>query len=391
MHAPDDTAWIAERARAVGFDLCGIVRAEKFPELGHFPEWLERGFAGEMQYLHDARRQDPASVLSGARSVIVCALNYNPPHPASIHAPPENNDDNPRGWISRYAWGDDYHQVLGAKLERLTAALHEQFQETFEARWYVDTGPIHERVAAHHAGLGWLGKNTLLINEKLGSFLFLGVILTTLDLAPSQSGAETPPDLCGNCQLCVEACPTGAFIQPYMMDARRCISYLTIELRGPIPQELRAPMGRNVFGCDICQDVCPWNGRAPWTRVDAFEPRVTPPEIPPHEAAGLPAETLLRPRLERLAALSEDEFRHGFFASAIRRAKWPGLLRNACIALGNSAAGLGPAARRRIFALLEKLSASPDAGVSESARWALQRVAAVENPPQEPGIRETAV
>jgi len=150
-------------------------------------------------------------------------------------------------------------------------------------------------------------------------------------------------------------------------------------------------MGRNVFGCDICQDVCPWNGRAPWTRVEAFEARPAPLETPPHEATGLPAETLLRPRLERLAALSEDEFRRGFFASAIRRAKWPGLLRNACIALGNSAARLRPVARVRIFALLEKLSASSDAVVSESARWALQRMAAVENPPKEPGMRETAV
>jgi epoxyqueuosine reductase len=380
-----------DRSRTIGFDLCGIVRAEKFPELDHFPEWLERGFAGEMKYLHDPRRQDPASVLSAARSVIVCALNYNTQHPLSVHVPPGSPEDDPRGWISRYAWGDDYHAVLGAKLARLTAALHERFHEKFVARWYVDTGPTHERVFAHHAGLGWLAKNTLLINEELGSFLFLGVILTTLDLLPSQSGAETPPDLCGTCRLCLDACPTGAFVEPYVMDARRCISYLTIELRGPIPEELRAPMGCHVFGCDICQDVCPWNRRAPWTRVEAFEPRAAPSESSRNEGRGMPAETLLRPHLERLASLSEDEFRRGFFASAMRRAKWPGLLRNACIALGNSAARLGPAAREQISALLGKLSASADATVSESARWALQRMAAVKNRPQEPGIRETAV
>ena len=179
------------------------------------------------------------------------------------------------GWISRYAWGDDYHEVLRAKLEDLLEGLREQqCAEPFEARVYADTGPLNERVLAKHAGLGWLGKNTLLLNERIGSFFFLGVILTTLDLQPSLGTADVPPaDRCGSCRKCIEACPTGALVDAYVMDARRCISYLTIELRAAIPEELREPMGQHVFGCDICQDVCPWNRNAPVTQAMEFQPR----------------------------------------------------------------------------------------------------------------------
>ncbi len=218
-----------------------------------------------MRYLHDARRRSPALAMQSARSVIVCALNYNTAFPSSTEATaPTTEQTGPRGWISRYAWGDDYHDVLGEKLEMLIKPLRLEFPEPFEARAYVDTGPVVERVAAKYAGLGWLAKNTCLINEEMGSWFFLGVIVTTLDLAPSLDHAEPPaPDLCGNCSLCIDACPTGAIVEPYLLDARRCISYLTIELRDSIPLEFREPIGRHVFGCDICQDVCPWNRRAP--------------------------------------------------------------------------------------------------------------------------------
>ncbi|MBZ5539459.1 MAG: tRNA epoxyqueuosine(34) reductase QueG [Acidobacteriia bacterium] len=358
-----DTAWINERARALGFALCGVTPAAALPELERLAEWLGRGYAGEMGYLADARRGDPARVLPGVRSIIVCALPYNTGKPFSTHVPAESTGEGPRGWISRYAWGEDYHGVVGGKLEELAAALRERFAKPFEARWYVDTGAIHERAYARHAGLGWLGKNTLLLNEQLGSLFFLGVILTTLELAPSLGAAEAPPpDLCGNCRLCLDACPTDAFSEPYVLDARRCISYLTIELRGAIPEELRESLGRHVFGCDICQEVCPWNARAPVSELNAFQPRVSG------------GESLFHPRLEWLAALGEEEFRELFRGSPLKRAKWRGLVRNACVALGNADLHGDAAAQARVRALLERLAASPEAQVAENARWALARM-----------------
>ncbi len=385
MTIEEQTRWVVEQGRAVGFDLCGVARVEDFEELERLPEWLARGYAGEMEYLRDARRGAPTRVLAGARSLIVCALNYNTPLPYSTEVPSRNVDEGPRGWISRYAWGDDYHQVMQEKLEALLAALRRQFTEPFDARAYVDTGPVVERVAAKYAGLGWLAKNTCLINAQLGSWLFLAVILTTLELAPSLAAAqEAPPDLCGNCRLCIEACPTSAIVEPYVLDARRCISYLTIELRNSIPAELREPMGRMVFGCDICQDVCPWNRSAPVTSITAFLPR--PVQTRPVEAqhAAPPGTTeeeatrnensLFTPELEWLASLNEDEFREVFRASAVRRAKWRGLVRNACVALGNSGARPGTAAQGRIVALLKRLAGSGDALIAEHARWALARL-----------------
>src|SRR5271155_2759819 len=274
VNATERTSWILEQARGMGFDLCGIAPAEAFEELRRMPEWLERGYGGEMNYLRDERRSDPSRVVEGARSIIVAALNYRTEHAYSTEVPTSQSDETPRGWISRYAWGDDYHDVLREKLNALVAAMHEAFSEPFEARAYVDTGPIVERVAAHHSGLGWLAKNTTFINEQLGSWLFLGVIITTLELQPSVGENETlPADLCGQCRLCIDACPTEAITEPYLLDARRCISYLTIELRGAIPEELRPGIGRMVFGCDICQDVCPWNRNAPITSLAEFSPR----------------------------------------------------------------------------------------------------------------------
>ncbi len=395
--------WIIAKAQELGFDVCGIVRAEDCVESSHREEWLARGYAGEMRYLHDARRAEIFSVLPEARSVIVCAINYSAAQPYSTDAAAQAATGESRAWISRYAWGDDYHAVIGEKLENLVAAMRKHFGG-FSTRSYVDTGPISERVVAQKAGLGWLAKNTCLINSDIGSWLFLGVILTSLELAPSektersvqqsehQESAVIPPtDLCGNCSLCLDACPTGALVEPYVMDARRCISYLTIELRGSIPQEFRAVMGRQVFGCDICQDVCPWNRSAPHTAECRFAPR----------------ENLVAPELEWLLSLTEEDFRRVFKNSAIRRTKWRGLVRNACIAAGNvlargkrafhnarlehtshQSAHASSHETTRLQVRLKDLAASTDAVIAEHAQWALAQSARETRPssaePQSP-------
>jgi len=371
------TRWICEQAREVGFDLCGVAPAEAFPELAQVATWLDRGHAGEMNYLRDERRVDPRLALDGARSVIVVALNYNAPKPYSTEEAGVHDDDSPRGWISRYAWGDDYHEVLREKLNTLVARMHGQWPEPFEARAYADTGPVMERVAAKYAGLGWLAKNTCLINEQLGSWLFLGVILATLELEPSLGPGEPPAaDLCGNCTLCLDACPTQAFAAPYVLDARRCISYLTIELRGAIPEELRPAMGNAVVGCDICQDVCPWNRKSPVTQLAAFQPRAVGTNGENGKEKMENGATLFAPELEWLASLSQKEFSRIFRGSAVKRAKWRGLVRNACVALGNSTVVRGSEAHARIVTLLERLAAADDSLIAEHARWAMDRLGA---------------
>src|SRR5271154_1022778 len=390
------STWIAERSAALGFDLCGVASAQKFPELVHTEEWLDRGYAGEMKYLADPRRSDPRTAMPGIKSVIVCALNYNAAHPHSIHAAsakvgndslPSLSNASPRGWISRYAWGDDYHEVLREKLGLLLAELRERCGDggegggSFRAGIYADTGPVQERVLAKYAGLGWLGKNTLLLNQKLGSYFFLGVILTTLEIAPTLPANAAPsPDLCGNCRRCIDACPTNA-LEAYVMDARRCISYLTIELRGSIPQEFRERIGNHVFGCDICQDVCPWNNRAPVTQASEFAPREfyrpNSPAFP--ESPSLAPQSLLEPDLEWLAAMPESEFREVFRGSAIKRTKWRGMVRNACLALGNSGVTPNHPAHASITTLLRRLAHSPEIHVAESAQWALSRIQSQES------------
>ena len=382
MNAAEGTQWICEQARAVGFDLCGVASVlatpavnGTFKELARLPEWLARGYAGEMNYLCDPRRADPRLVLTGARSLIVLALNYNSPLPYSTELPVTHADDSPRGWISRYAWGDDYHKVIGEKLDALVAAVRAQFPEPFEARAYVDTGPVIERIAAKYAGLGWLAKNTCFINEGLGSWLFLGVIVTTLELAPSIPPGELPPaDLCGNCRLCLDACPTQAFPAPYVLDATRCISYLTIELRGAIPEELRPALGRAVIGCDICQDVCPWNRKSPVSQLPAFQPRQLAPMEKNSGREGGNRESLFAPELEKLASLTRQQFSQIFRSSAVKRAKWRGLVRNACVALGNSRIERCSEAHERVVNLLERLAGGEDAFIAEHARWALARL-----------------
>jgi len=372
-----DTLWIVDEAKSLGFDLCGVVRAEQFPELQRMPEWLARGYAGEMKYLADPRRCDPQTAMPGIRSAIVGLLNYNTARPLSTDPVPHGENGQPRGWISRYAWGDDYHNVLRERLDALVQSLRERFAGPFEARAYVDTGPVQERVLAKYAGLGWLGKNTLLLNQMLGSFFFLGVILTTLDLEPTLGTNELPPpDLCGTCRRCLDACPTQAFVEPYVMDARKCISYLTIELRGSIPEEFREPMGNHIFGCDICQDVCPWNRRAPIATIPQFQARVFPPAEEKLTSTSLPpqGESLYLPRLEWLLGLREGDFRELFRGSPVKRTKWRGLMRNVCIALGNSSLRPGTADHGRVSDLLNRLAGSGDQVLAESARWALSRI-----------------
>jgi epoxyqueuosine reductase len=373
MNPAERTTWIAQQARAIGFDLCGVTSVPSdsdnnsaWPELSRTSEWLALGHAGEMRWLSDPRRESPTQVLPGARSVIVCAVNYNSAHPYSTEfSAAESEAESPRGWISRYAWGTDYHETIGAKLEALVNTMRAQFPAVpFDAKWYVDTGPIHERVAAQRAGLGTVGKHTLLIHPELGSWIFLCVIVTTLDLVPSselswQSASAFPPtDVCGQCTLCIDACPTSAIVEPYVLDARLCISYLTIELRGAIPETLRPQMGRQVFGCDICQDVCPWNREAPTTKEEVFAPR----------------KNLLAPELEWIASMSEEEFREKFRASPIKRAKYRGIIRNACVALGNSNVKRDSPAHKRITNLLTRLSENSDPIISEHANWALNRL-----------------
>jgi len=371
-----ETAWISERGRALGFDGCGVAPAEKFPELEHFSDWLDRGYAGEMKYLEDPRRLDPRVPMPGVRSLIVCALNYNSGLPYSTDT--ESNEDTigtPRGWISRYAWGDDYHEVLWTKLNALAAEMRGHFSWPFEVRAYADTGPVHERAAAKYAGLGWLAKNTLLINQSLGSWFFLGVLFTSLPLAPTLGSAGAPPpDRCGTCRACLDACPTQAIVEPYVLDASRCIAYLTIELRGAIPEEFREAMGRHIFGCDICQDVCPWNRKSPRTQLAEFKPRAL---------AALDdttrEENLFLPDLLRIASLTQEQFRELFRGSPIKRTKWQGLVRNACIALGNQSVQPDSDTYREVTRTLQSLSGSSDAVIAESARWALSRIQAQGN------------
>lgn len=385
---PLQTRRLVEHARSIGFELCGVAPAEEFEELRRLPEWLERGYAGEMRYLHDARRASAENVLPGTRSVIVCALNYNAPAPYSTAADAiattidqidedEANAGAPRGWISRYAWGDDYHDVMKSKLEELLAWMRAEFCSAFQARSYVDTGPVLERVAAKYAGLGWLAKNTCLINQQLGSWLFLGVILTDLELTPSlPHGAAPPADMCGSCRRCIDACPTEAIVAPYVLDARRCIAYLTIELRGSIPQEFRPTMGNMVFGCDICQDVCPWNRKAPATQIAEFLPRRVTAAIANRDSApsAKTAGSLFAPALDWLASLDEEEFRKVFRGSPVKRTKWRGLIRNVCVALGNSHITPENPAYSRIIRRLEQLATSDDATIAEHAAWALERL-----------------
>ncbi|MGC2695318.1 MAG: tRNA epoxyqueuosine(34) reductase QueG [Candidatus Angelobacter sp.] len=352
---------IAQAAKAAalkaGFDLAGIapVREEDLPELSAFVQWVNEGCAGEMKYLEtrteagDLRRSSARNAAPWVRSMVVCALNYSADKPYSIQA-----DDPERGWISRYAWGfKDYHDALLPRLKQVEAEINRLAHEhgiKMETRSYVDTGPILERVYARHAGIGWIGKNTCIIHQKMGSWLFLGVILTSLEL-PSDTPAA---DRCGSCTRCIDACPTQAIVAPGKLDARLCIAYLTIEKRGAIPEELRPVMGHHIFGCDICQDVCPWNNKAG---------NALPTSLPEFQ----PQEQLFHPELRRLAQMDEEAYRRSFRGSPVKRAKYAGLKRNVAIAMGNSG-------NKGFTADLQEIAADPDPVLAEHAEWALTKL-----------------
>jgi len=318
------TEEIKARAAYLGFDLSGVTTAEPPRHGDYYAEWIEQGMAGEMDYLgrQIEKRQDPGQILPNARSLVVVAMNYRCPDPDPVPggAPGDTHRGTPgdahRGKIARYARGDDYHDVMKEKLQELLGFIRVRAGRPVEGRVYVDTGPVLEREFAVRAGLGWFGKHTNLIHKRVGSWLLIGEILLDIDLDPDRPAA----DHCGTCTRCIEACPTEAIVEPYVVDSRRCISYHTIELKGAIPLEYRAAMGDRVFGCDDCQDVCPWNRRAPETGHSAFVSR------PWNEAPGL---------IEMLA-LTPEEFRTRFRGSPVKRTKRRGLLRNAAVALGNT-------------------------------------------------------
>jgi len=361
-------------AREAGFAAAGIAAvpapgsAEDCEERARFGAWIDEGRAGEMDYL---KRRDEAGALvrssvrvalPWARSVIVCAANYNSAQPRSTD--PAAADE---GWIARYAWSSrdgrpsDYHKVLKRRLEELRERLREPAGD-FESRCFVDTGPVVERVYARYAGIGWTGKNTCILNEQLGSWLFLGVIVTSLEMpqegdadgesATGRRGARMAEDRCGSCTRCIDACPTGALTGPREMDATRCIAYLTIEKRGSIPEELRPLMGRQVFGCDICQDVCPWNRRAPIAGDAELAPRAE----------------LVNPALEWLGGMDERAWEERFNGSPVRRARYAGFRRNVALAMGNSG-------QQKFLPALRAWADDPEPTVAESARWGAERIA----------------
>jgi len=351
-------------ALEAGFAEAGLVALpyeKEERDAARFGQWVRDGYAGTMRYLE--RVDETGQLLRSrvsvpfpwARSAVACYANYNSAEPRSIEAAEAG-----KGWIARYAWSSrkdangtrrpsDYHKVLKKRLTTLEARLHENFG-AFEARGYVDTGPIVERSVATAAGLGWTGKNTCLIHPKLGSYGFLAVLLTSLQTQPEQPPLIVP-DRCGTCRRCLDACPTGALIAPYKMDATRCISYLTIEHRGSIEASLMEGVGRQVFGCDICQDVCPWNRKSPIAADTELEPRAE----------------LVNPSLDWLAQIDEAQFEQLFNGSPVRRAGFQGLRRNVAVAMGNS--GMA-----RFAPVLDQWAKAADDGLRTAAQWALAKL-----------------
>ncbi|HEX3685686.1 MAG TPA: tRNA epoxyqueuosine(34) reductase QueG [Bryobacteraceae bacterium] len=309
---------LKQLAHACGFELAGIAPALPSEDFERFATWRAAGLAGEMVYLTDRRgdlRGDPRNLLASAQCILCVGKLYNTAHPHTTQ-----REATEQGWISRYAWGADYHDLLRRDLETLVQRLRELHADPFEWRICVDTAPLLERSYARAAGLGWIGKNTCLINQQQGSWFFLGELLLSIPLAPDTAA----PDRCGTCTRCIDACPTAAIVPDnhggWKLDARLCISYLTIEKRGEIAAELRGQIGNHIFGCDICQDVCPWNARAPVSSQAEFEP------------------VEFAPRLEDLARLSEEEFRARFRRSPVWRARYAGLMRNVTNAMSNAQA-----------------------------------------------------
>ena len=340
MEREELTQQIKERAHALGFDPIGIAPVSALAD-DHFSTWLSRGYHGQMAYLerNAQKRLDPKKVLEGARSILSVALNYFHPYELPYK-------ESRLGVISRYASGDDYHQVMKGKLEELLDFIRE-VKPGVRGKIYVDTGPVLDKYWAARSGVGWLGKHTNVLARSHGSWFFIGEILLDMDLEYDPAGK----DHCGSCTRCIEACPTGAITEPYVLDSRRCISYLTIELRDDIPEQWREPMGNLIYGCDICQDVCPWNRQSPWSLLEQFKPR----------------EINRAPELEELARMSPQDFRERYRGSPIKRTKWRGLMRNVAVALGNSR-------KPETVAELTGLLNTDDPMVRRHAAWALARI-----------------
>ncbi len=327
----------------MGFELVGIAPATSADGFDRMGEWLDRGYAGEMSYMERRReaRRHPSSILPEVRSIVMAGMNYN-----QKRSPPSK----PTGfgpWVATYALGTDYHTLLRSRLKSLLSYIQTD-HPSCRGRAVVDTAPLLERDFARRAGLGWFGKNTMLIDKRHGSFFLLGALLLDLDLAPDPPHAANH---CGTCTACLDACPTQAFVEPGLMDARRCISYLTIELRSSIPEELREPMGAWLFGCDVCQDVCPWNRKAPLGREPLLQPRRDLAALDPIELLGL----------------SDEAFRRRFRDTALMRPGRAGLLRNAAIVLGNQR-------NSQALPALHAALADPEPLVREAAEWAIQRI-----------------
>jgi epoxyqueuosine reductase len=379
------SAEVRRLAHECGFELAGVAAAAPNADAERYQDWAQRGLPGAMAYLTDRRaevRNDPRNLLPSASSIICVGKLYNSPQPHSTEF-----TDNELGWISRYAWGDDYHAVLRRGLEELAGRMRNRVD--FEYRVCVDTAPLLERSYARDAGLGWIGRNTCLINQYAGSWFFLGELIVSLPLEPDRPAANR----CGTCTRCIDACPTRAIVPradgSFELDARSCISYLTIELKGAMPEELRAGVGSHVFGCDICQDVCPWNRREAVSLEAAFQPRLG--SLVAHGSAcrvGFPADTrtpephvakngdaarvdACATNLARLAALTEDEFCTMFRDSPVARTKYTGFLRNVAIAMGNSRS---PKFREP----LARLAQHPNPLVAEHARWSLRSLSETE-------------
>jgi len=326
--------------REIGFDSCRIATCGSAPHADEFRNWLDEGGHGEMSYMErgEEKRCDPQKVLPGAQSIIVLALNYFQGNPQAGDTPAA------AGRIARYAWGDDYHDLIANKLNKI-----DEFLRAFggQQKCYVDTGPVLERDHAAQAGIGWHGKSTMLIDERLGTWFFLAEVLTTLELPAD----EPVPDRCGTCERCIKACPTGAITAPHRLDARRCISYLTIELKGSIPLDLRPLIGNRIFGCDDCLDACPWNRFAHVSREAAFFARSSTVGVP----------------LRDYLSLSDDTFRILFRNSPIKRIKRRGFLRNVCVALGN----VGDPSD---LPALAGATADAEPLIAEHANWAIHQI-----------------
>ncbi len=347
------SADIKRQALTLGFDLCGVAPAGHLPELDALPVWLRRGYAGTMTYLNRTAkvRADVRRILPSARSVVMTACSYNVDRPYSTEVA-----DSREALVARYAWGDDYHDVMGRRLDALLEWMRGEAGTGFDARRYVDTGPVQERVYAQHAGLGWIGRNTCVINPEIGSWVVLGAIVSNAGLEPDAPAL----DQCGSCQLCLEACPTGALVAPHELDARRCLAYLTIEFGGSVPDAQRSGMGAHVFGCDICQDVCPWNATAP----------------PSSRPEWMPRQALDRPKLLGLWSKSDAELSAAIEDGPLERPGLAGLRRNIAVAIGNS----GDADAAPALAPEERSRRAPDSPtladprVAEHAAWAAGRL-----------------